>query len=289
MRLPLWLLGVCALCSSALGADAVQTFSAKGVVKEIRPNDGMVVIRHEAISNYMAAMTMPFKVKVPGETNGLESGDEVSFRLVVTENESWIENILKVGRTEPGTNSTTAAQAPPNEQTVRRRAILDYPFTNELGQAMSLNQFKGQALAITFFFTRCPIPDFCPRLSKNFAEASRKLSAMTNGPANWHFLSVTFDPEIDTPAVLRTYAIQYRYDPAKWSFLTGPTNKIAELAHGAGVKFDPDGSFFNHNFRTLIIDASGKLQMSFPIGGDLSDAITEEIIKAAAVTNRMMP
>jgi protein SCO1/2 len=163
---------------------------------------------------------------------------------------------------------------------------LDYQFTNELGQAVSISQFRGQALAITFFFTRCPIPDFCPRLSKNFQEASRKLRSMTNAPVNWHFLSVTFDPEFDTPAVLKSYAEGYQYDPKHWSFLTGPTNKIAELARESDVTFERDGVFFNHNFRTLIIDASGELQMNFPIGGNLSDAIVREIVKAAAVTSR---
>jgi len=162
---------------------------------------------------------------------------------------------------------------------------MDYQFTNELGQAVSLSQFNGQALAITFFFTRCPIPDYCPRLSKNFAEASQKLSAMPDAPTNWHFLSVTFDPEFDTPAVLKSYGERYHYAPAHWSFLTGPPDKIAELARQSDVTFERQGSLFNHNFRTLIISANGKLQTVFPIGGDLSDAILGEMLKAAAVTN----
>jgi protein SCO1/2 len=151
---------------------------------------------------------------------------------------------------------------------------------------VSLGDFRGQALAITFFFTRCPIPDFCPRLSKNFEEASRKLHATPNAPTNWHFLSISFDPEFDTPSVLKTYAEHYQYDPKHWSFLTGPTDKIRELAAQSDVTFDRDGAFFNHNFRTLIIDAAGHLQMMFPTSGDLSEPITSEILKAAAVTNR---
>jgi protein SCO1/2 len=163
--------------------------------------------------------------------------------------------------------------------------LLDFKFTNELGQAVSLNDFHGQALAITFFFTRCPIPDYCPRLSKNFQEASQKLSALKDGPTNWHFLSVSFDTKYDTVPVLKAYAEAYHYDPAHWSFLTGPADQIGELARLSDVKFDADGGLFNHNFRTLIIDAAGHLQMSFPIGGNLSNAIVEEIRKAAAVTN----
>ena len=79
---------------------------------------------------------------------------------------------------------------------------MDYKFTNQLGQAVSLSQFDGQALAITFFFTRCPIPEFCPRLSKNFQDVSQKLATRPGGPTNWHLLSVSFDTEFDTPPVL---------------------------------------------------------------------------------------
>jgi protein SCO1/2 len=104
---------------------------------------------------------------------------------------------------------------------------------------------------------------------------------MPAGPTNWHFLSVTFDPENDSPAVLKAYAELYHYDPAHWSFLTGPSNRIAELARQSGLKFERDGAFFNHDFRTLIIDAANRLQMVFPMGGDLSDSIVEEILKAA--------
>jgi len=166
------------------------------------------------------------------------------------------------------------------------RALLDYKFTNELGQAVSLNDFHGQALAMTFFYTRCPLPDYCPRLSKNFQEASQKLEAMTNAPANWHFISVSFDTDFDSPEMLKAYGESYAYDPARWSFLTGPPDKIAELARSCGMNFERDGNTFNHSFRTLIVDAAGRLQMVFPTGGDLSDQIVAQIIKTAAVTNQ---
>ena len=150
---------------------------------------------------------------------------------------------------------------------------------------MSLNDFRGQALAITFFYTRCPLPDFCPRLSKNFEMAQQKLESVPDAPANWHLISVSFDTEFDSPPMLKAYGDSYQYDSKHWTFLTGPTDKIGELAREAGVTYQADGGTFNHDFRTLIIDASGHLQMVFPTSGDLSDQIVAEIIKAAAVTN----
>ena len=104
---------------------------------------------------------------------------------------------------------------------------------------------------MTFFFTRCPIPNYCPRLTKNFEEAAEQLSRMPNAPTNWHFLSVSFDSEFDTPSVLKTYAERYNYDPKHWSFLTGPADKITELAQSSDASFERDGAFFNHNFESV--------------------------------------
>jgi protein SCO1/2 len=267
-------------------ATNVQTFTTTGVVRELKADDRTVVIKHEPIPNYMDAMTMPFKVKEPGELAGLRTGDTIRFCLKVTDTESWIERISRTGKTSSEESKPTSAPAVEVRTAKPRHPLLDYPFTNELGQAVRLGDFRGQALAITFFFTRCPIPDYCPRLSKNFEEASQKLIAMTGGPTNWHFLSVTFDPDTDSPSVLRAYGERYQYNPKHWSFLTGPMEKINELASASDVKFESASGFINHNFRTLIIDAAGHLQMVFPTGGNLSDAIVAQIVKAAAVPSR---
>jgi protein SCO1/2 len=263
-----------------------QTFSAQGVVQEVKSDGQILVIKHNAISNYMDAMTMPFKVKEPKELAGLQIGDEVSFQLHVTETESWVDQITKTGTISPLPIKKPANYEPATTvSALPGHPLLFYKFTNELGQAVSLNDFRGQALAITFFYTRCPLPDYCPRLSKNFQEASQKLESMANAPTNWHFLSVSFDPEFDSPEMLKAYGKSYSYDPDHWSFLTGPPDKIGELARLSGVTYELDAGTINHNFRTLIIDANNHLQTVFQIGGDLSDAIVAEILKAAAVTN----
>jgi len=275
------------ILSSSTNEPTVRAFTAKGVVEELKPGDRTVVLRHEAISNYMGAMTMPFKAKGAMELAGLQTGDEVSFRLHVTETESWVDQITKTGTTSPPPVKKPAKDAPATTvSALPGHPLLYCKFTNELGRAVSLNDFRGQALAITFFYTRCPLPDYCPRLSKNFQEASQKLESMTGAPTNWHCLSVSFDPEFDSPGMLKAYGESYRYDPERWSFLTGPPDKVGELARLSGVTYELDAGTFNHNFRTLIIDASGHLQMIFPTTGDLSDQIVAELIKAAAVTNR---
>jgi protein SCO1/2 len=288
----LWLAGTSVLVllsgSSAQSGSATneKIFPAAGDVKRLEPDNRTVVIRHDAITNYMPAMTMPFKVKDRNELAGVRAGDRISFRLHVTENESWIDRIVRTQPAELSTNGAPANLSTATAPVLRaKHPLLEFAFTNELGQAVTLGGYRGQALAITFVFTRCPIPEYCPQLSKNFQEASRKLLAMPNAPTNWHLLSVTFDPEYDTASVLKAYGERYQYDPGHWSFLTGPADKIAELARQSGLKYERTGAFFNHDFRTLIVNAGGHLQMVFPVSGDLSDAIVTEIIKAAAETN----
>ena len=267
-----------------------RNFIVKGVVLELNPDNLTVVIRHEQVADYMPAMTMPFHVKAANELSGLQIGDEIQLRLVVTSDKSWIDQIKKLGHRT--VQVLTAADQPPPPAmpvTKTRHPLLDYKFTNELGAPVSFNDYRGQAIAYTFFFTRCPVPDFCPRLSRNFEEASRKLAALPNIPTNWHLISVTFDSDFDSPAVLKAYAQRYQYDSNHWTFLTGPKEKIGELARLSGVNYQPEEGLFNHNFRTLIIDSEGKLQMSYPIGGDLSDAIAADLLKAAGATNMALP
>ena len=266
------------------GTTNVTTFPMVGVVKELKPDGKTVVIKHQEVTNYMEAMTMPFRVKESGLLTSLQPGDEISFRLSVTEDESWIDQIRKTGRSFSITNATATTVSNTVPQTADA-SLLDFKFTNEFGQPLSFNDLKGKAVAFTFFYTRCPIPEYCPRLMKNFVEASEKLKAMPNAPTNWHLLAISFDTAFDTPQVLRAYSRQYNYDTNHWSFLTGPADKIAELGRASGAFYDAENQFANHGFSTLVLNAHGKLQMKFPIGGNLSDMLAGEILKAAAVTN----
>src|SRR5439155_20231711 len=168
----------------------LRIFEGRGTVREIRPDGMSVVIAHEAISNYMAAMTMPFRVKSTNELAGLRRGDVVNFRLRVSDSESWIDDIRKIGS---ATNSPLTLTLSPGggEGTPKTVNVLEglsaYTFINEFGRPTNFRDYRGQAIALTFFFTRCPIPDYCPRLTKNFLAASKKLAMTANAQTNWHF------------------------------------------------------------------------------------------------------
>ena len=249
------------------------------MVREVRPDGRAAIVKHEAIANYMAAMTMPFRVRDTNELAGLKAGEEITFRLVVTKDESWIDRVTRTGRSLPvEAKPVTVPTNAPGE--FRLTTIPDFALTNEFGQSLSLHGFQGRAVALTFFFTRCPIPEYCPRLTKNFQGAIEKLKALPDGPTNFHFLSISFDP-VDTPVLLRSYARKYRYDSNHWSFVTGKNDQIQELARGFGVGITKEGGVYTHNFSTVIFDAAGRLQNMWPIGGDMTDQVVAEINKGA--------
>ena len=264
-----------------------QVFYVKGVVKELKPDGKTAVIEHEEIPNYMPKMTMPFGVRDAKELAGLKTNDMVHFRMLVTKDDAWIDQVTKVGVATPtnrldfGRQFRIVREVEPLKVS---DAMPNYTFTNELGRVVSLADFKGQVYAFSFIFTRCPFPLFCPRINENLSAAAKQLSAQKNAPTNWHLFSITFDVEHDTPAVLRNYAQQrYHYDPARWSFLTGALIDIDAITEQFGLVFprDENGVTFTHNLRTVVVDAAGKVQHVF-IGNEWkADELVTELVKGA--------
>ena len=264
-----------------------QVFQVNGVVREVLPQRKQVKIEHEKIPNYMAAMTMTFDVRDAKELEGIGPGDKVSFRMIVQEKDGWIDQIKKTGV------AALAVAAPPDIFRPAREVeplqvgdrMPDYHFTNELGQAVSLSDFKGQALALTFIFTRCPYPTYCPRMSDNFSQAQKNLNTMPNAPTNWHLLTISFDPGFDTPAVLKSYATRFNADPKHWTFATGELIDVTAITEQFGLMFwrpnpqEPAG--ISHNLRAVVIDAQGRVQRVFTENVWKADELVAEIIKAA--------
>jgi protein SCO1/2 len=208
--------------------------------------------------------------------------------MIVTDTDGWIEQIRKLNQ------STT--NVPPKQAAVRLARdvepleegdlLPDYQLINQDGQSISTSQFKGKALAITFLFTRCPFPTYCPLMSRNFAEVQSKLLAKSDGPTNWHLLTISFDPEFDKPEVLKGYAKVYGYDPSCWTFATGELTDVTAIAEQLGLSFwREDSGMISHNLRTAIIDTSGRLQKMYVGNQWTSGELVEEMVKAA-VTNR---
>jgi protein SCO1/2 len=261
-----------------------RVFQVQGVVKSIKPSQKEIEIKHEEIPGYMPAMTMPFDVRDTNELAGLQPGQTVSFRLIVTDTDGWIDHIQSLAA-KPDVVSSVSTSAPPIrvvEPLQLHEPLPEYHFTNQLGQTISTTQFKGNALAITFLFTRCPFPTFCPRLANDFEETQQKLLTLQAGPTNWHLLTISFDPEHDMPEVLKSYAEAHHYDPAHWTFATGDLGDVSGFGDLFGLAFwhDSSGSI-THNMRAAVIDANGRLQRVFE-GKDWTSAeLLAEMVKAA--------
>jgi len=263
-----------------------QIYQVKGVIKELFPERKKVKIAHEEITNYMEAMTMMLDVKEAKELAGLQAGDTVSFRMLVTDDDGWIDQLKKIdGPRTPLPPEPSFRRVPQVEPLAVGDKLPDYTFTNSTGRAVRLGEFQGRALAITFIFTRCPFPTFCPRLSTGFSETAQKLKAMAGGPTNWHLLSITIDPEYDTPQRLEGYAQRYKADPNHWDHVTGTLNDITAISEQFGLQFwraNPNEPI-NHNVRTVVVDATGRIQWITPENDWKSDTLVEQMVRAARV------
>jgi protein SCO1/2 len=242
-------------------SQPAKTYDARGVVRQIADDRHIVTIQHEAIVGFMPAMTMEFTVKDTNELSGLSLSDEITFKLVVGENDSWIEDIHFVAHNiENVTNNTYVFQVPTAE--LKPGDLLpDCELMAEDGRLIHFSDFRGKAVAFTFFFSRCPLPDYCPRMSKNLSETRKLILATPNAPTNWQLLSISFDPGFDNPEVLSSYASFYRNgDSNHWLFAAAPTNTLAHLAPQLDlIILHEDGNITQHNLRTVVLDPQGRI------------------------------
>lgn len=269
-------------------ASSNKVFIVKGIVDHLKENGRIAVIKHEAIPDYMEAMTMPFTVKEPADLRNLLPGATVLFRLVVTEDDSWIQDVALLGGSKlPETPALKSFRLVRDVEPLKvGDAMPDYRFTNELGRAVSFADYKGRPYAFSFIFTRCPLPDFCPRMNQNFSKALTQLKASPAAPTNVHLFSISFDVGFDSPAVLLNYARRHsNYDPQQWSFLTGALIDIDAVTEQFGLVFRRESGRidFDHNLRTVVVNSAGKIQ-AILIGNTWKpDELASELVKAAAV------
>lgn len=257
---------------------ALEVHTVRGVVRSIAADRKTAVIRHEAIPNYMPAMTMELSVLAPVELQGIQAGDAISFRLLANEETHWIDTIRVVAATNAVPIEPTPAPRIRPPELKPGDVVPDVGLRSETGQIVRLSDFQGRAVALTFIFTRCPLPDFCPRMGRGFASARTLLLNDSQAPTNWQFLSISFDADYDQPEVLARYAKNYRGDTAdRWLYAAAGTNALAELAPRLDLMVNREGGGFAHNLRTVVLDTRGRLFRQFDgnqwSGKDLAEAL----------------
>lgn len=266
--------------------NVMRSFLARGVVRSLSADGQTVVVRHEEIPGFMPKMTMEFNVRNTNELRGLSAGDAITFNVKATEEDSWIENIRRAGTndlaplppSDPSSSSLLhVAQMKPGD------VLPDAELLAEDGRTIKLSEFQGRALAFTFIFTRCPLPDYCPRMNQHFNRARDLLLQQSGGPTNWQFLSISFDPEFDKPGVLTRYAYSYRGKSAdRWLFAAAPTNVMASFVSQLDFRFANEGGSFLHNLRTVVLDPQRRIYRQF----DGNKWKAEELAQAMAEASR---
>jgi len=243
------------------GGSPGKRYTLTGKIVSVDKNSHRVTIAHQAISGYMGAMVMPFALEDNTFLDVMEPGDDIKATLVVASRASWLEDISlshEVGG-QSGMGQTNPVPDPqPGE------SVPDFALINQDGQRIDLGRYRGKALLLTFIYTRCPLPDYCILMSNNFAEIDK---ALQNDPALFartHLLSISFDPEHDTPQALRSYGEVYAgKQPGEafnhWEFASGTPNEVKDVTHFFGLSYWPDSGQIVHSLRTAIITPDGKI------------------------------
>jgi protein SCO1/2 len=249
-------------CLSCRPAPREIIYDLRGQVISIYSVKNEITIKHEEIPGFMPAMTMPFKVKDVTLLEKRKPGDFIEAKLVVTEKEAYLTAIVKIGFEE--LINTESLQNSINGITQLRKGDLlpDTAFIDQDNRVQHFNAFRGKQLILTFIYTRCPLPNFCPLMDLHFQSLQKTILESSDLKATTRLFSISFDPEFDTPEILKQYGDVLKADYEIWSFLTGEGKSIINFAEHFGITVVQNESVpdeIAHSLRTVIVDASGKL------------------------------
>lgn len=262
-------LSICVLCVSGFSACRPKAstgtrYDLEGKVVSVDKAKRQVTVAHGEIKGYMPAMVMPFQLKEDWPFEVLGTGDRIAATLVVDGASSWLE---EVSITQESTDPITTTTEGPGEARAGDQ-VPQFDLVNQAGQRIRIGDYHGQALALTFIYTRCPIPEYCTLMSNNFAEIDQQLQKLPDVYQKTHLLSISIDPDYDQPAVLRSYGAAHtgKYSDEKfdhWEFASGNADQIKGLAQFFGMRYYHDTKSGEeqiiHSLRTAVIGPDGKV------------------------------
>ena len=252
----------------AFPAFAQQRYSAKGLVLGVDKPHRIMTVSCENIPGYMDAMIMPIEVREAKELDGLARGAMIEFSLVADKDRSYAESVrirnfdsleldpLSARRLRLLDGAMNPALSPDCVLKIGQPAP-DFSLIDQNRERVTLSQFSGKVVAVTFVYTRCPFPNFCFRLTNNFARLQKRFANEMG--RELILLTITLDPVHDQPDALAEYGRTWNVDPKGWHLLTGPPAEVQKFCDRFGVAFYPDEGSFIHSLHTMIIDRQGKL------------------------------
>ena len=254
--------------TSQAASPNAKRFTLRGKVVAVDKAAKKATIAHDDVEDYMPAMTMEFPVRADWVWDDLTKDADIRADLVVDDANGafWLENVAITAAPNPN------QPAPPAREDVAQigNQVPDFTLTNQDGKGISMKDFRGKALAITFIYTRCPLPNYCILMSKNFSDLANKLKD-SDLKDNIRLLSISFDPQTDTPAKLKEYGQGYLGKGAApdftiWQLATGTDKQIKGVADFFGLRYETDQNDktqFNHSLRTIVVTPDGKVQKVF--------------------------
>ena len=231
-----------------------KKYDIRGKVVSVDRSSKKVTINHQAIEGYMEAMTMPFTLVDDWAYEHLEPGADIQATLVVDAGRTWLENpvVTSVG---PAADTGAVAEPRPGDE------VPNLELVNDQGHKIHLHDFHGKNLVVTFIYTRCPLPDYCPLMTSNFAELNRLLDKEPALASRTRLLSITVDPEYDTPRVLHAYRTRHAPDSAaRWEFATGTAEQVRAVAQFFGLSYWQEKDQIIHSLRTSVIAPDGRVK-----------------------------
>jgi len=248
-------------------------------VISVEAQRGLIIVKHGDIPGLMPAMTMQYSVADPKQIENLQPGDKIKADLVVSESKGRLENIVLISKGN-GTLPPGTSQYIPD----KGEAVPDFAFVNQDGKAIHLHDYQGKILLLTFIYTRCPLPDFCPRMNENFREIQRLLLATPQSQAHTAFLSISFDPQHDTPAVLKHYASIYNNQPDgkhpfNWQFAVPSAKDLPQIGNFFGLVTQTENAQIVHSLSTTLIGPDGKVEQWYDSNDWKPSEVTQSMVQ----------
>jgi protein SCO1/2 len=265
--------------SSASGKDSVRSYLVRGRVVAVSRAHRLVVIAHNEIKGYMAAMTMPFSVKDTILLDLVHPKDSVAAILKVSRTESWLSTVRVVKPAPVETRGIDWTEESKKNSFLKPGDLVpDFSLINEENKHIHLSDWRGKVVVMTFIYTRCPLPDFCILMTNNFSKIQRSLKSDSNLNGRWHLLTISFDPKFDTPRRLKEYGKTYGADFSSWSFGTASLGSIRQISSSFQQAFWTDeGGLISHNLVTAVIDPSGTLYKIYTGNTWVPQSIVEDV------------
>ncbi|WZO96555.1 SCO family protein [Isosphaeraceae bacterium EP7] len=257
-----------------------------GIVRAVDPATLGVTIKHEAIDGYMPSMTMPFRVRDKALLDDVQVGDKVAGTLAVKGDDSFLTKLEVTEMAPPPTMTLNLGKGGATLKATPARLeigqeVPDFALTTQEGKPLRLSELRGKVVVLTFIYTRCPLPNFCPAMDRRFSALASLVGAVSGRAEKVRLLSISFDPEHDTPEVLSKHAKLQGAAPPLWTFAVAQHEELSKVAAPLGLMYGPTKDEIIHNLTTAVIGPDGRLAR-LDVGGTANEWTAPEMLKTVA-------